>query len=252
MTPDAPFYADVADAPAGAEALLADHFGRHPAPRGRLAGRQAGHGGDLSRPHRVRREIRAGGARTGGARPLGARHRLARPGPLRPSRGQRDARAHRGLPRLPAGRGGASRPRRPARPSRAALSDRAFHGRLHRSSHAARAGGLLWRCLLRTDVAPADEGGHPRTDRQDDAACERRGPRRPADARRAVTADGHGDQLFRQSAHVGRERLRLVPRPDHPRTPTCRSAARACSGPTPRWRRWRGSTWRRCRGCRCS
>ena len=68
---------------------------------------------------------------------------------------------------LPARRGGAAR-RSAARagPAGAALPRRAFDGRLHRAPDAARAGGVLRRDLLGADVAPADEGGDPRADRE--------------------------------------------------------------------------------------
>ena len=81
--------------------------------------------------------------------------------------------------------------------ARAALSVRAFDGRLHRAPDPARAVGLRGGGVLGADVAAAHEGGDARADRADDPARQPRRARRAADARGAGRADGGGDRLSR-------------------------------------------------------
>ena len=253
MTEAAPFHADVADAPEGARAFwltAADGV-------------------------RLRAVVWAGGARgtavifpgrTEFAEKYGrvagrAGRRAASSvavidwrgqGLSRPAPGNADARPRRGLPRLPARRRGAARPRRRARRCRGRATCSPIRWAAASASGRCSSGAdFAARGLLGADVAAADEGGDARADRADDPA------RRPAGLGARLTpgaraaADRAGGRLRGQRADLRPGGLRLVPRRRSPRIPSWRSAGRACSGPGGAARRWRGSTSRRCRSCRC-
>jgi hypothetical protein len=205
----------------------------------------------LLRPQRIRREVRPRDRPARRARPRGRRLRLARPGSLRPAPPQPDARATSRTSATTSATGRPSPPPRP-RPATALLHVRAFHGWLHRAADAARGHGLrgalmsapMWHLQMR--------GGNPAGHHQHCPVREPRRLRGAALARHEPRALRHRARLRGQRAHLLRATISPGSAASSPRIPSSASAARRCSGPTPRSRRWPASTWRPCRGCRSS